>query len=85
MTAPVLATAPLPELRSQLRSVSAWATLDVGDRSSIRLAIENQRLETDDFALDNVMPDTLANVLTLGESAANYDVIFLSGSFSFRF
>ncbi len=85
VTATTLATAPLPELRSELRSLSAWASLDVGSRSSIRLAIENSQLETDDFALDNVVPDTLANVLTLGESAANYDLILVTASFTHRF
>ena len=85
VTSPTLATAPLPELRSKLRSVSAWATIDVGSHSSIRLGLENSLLNTDDFALDNVLPDTLTNVLTLGESAANYDVILITGSWTYRF
>lgn len=85
VTAATANTAPLPELRSEMRSISAWALLDIGEHSSLRFTIENQRLETDDFALDNVVPDTLANVLTLGESAANYDVILLMGSYTYRF
>ena len=85
VTATAGGTAPLPELRSQLNSVTAWARIEVGERASLRFSIENSRLETDDFALDNVVPDTLANVLTLGESAANYDVILVSGSLTYRF
>ena len=85
VTAATAVTAPLPELRSEMRSISAWALLDIGDHSSLRFSIENQELETDDFALDNVVPNTLANVLTLGQSAANYDVILLMGSYTYRF
>jgi hypothetical protein len=57
----------------------------VGESSSIRLTVESSQLDTDDFALDNVVPDTLANVLTLGESAANYDLILVTGSWTYRF
>lgn len=85
VSSPTLATGVLPELRSELQSVSAWAMIDVGRQSSIRLAVENSRLETDDFALDNVAPATLANVLLLGEGAANYDIILVTGSFTYRF
>ncbi len=85
VTAVTLTTAPLPALISKLRSVSAWALLDVGERSSIRLSIENSKLSTDDFGLDNVVPNTLANVLTLGESAANYDILLVSGAWIFHF
>jgi MtrB/PioB family decaheme-associated outer membrane protein len=87
VTAVTLATKPLPDLRAKLRSVSAWATIDVGTRSSIRLALENSKLDSADFSLDNVAPDTLANVLVMAvsESAANYNLILVTGSFTYRF
>jgi MtrB/PioB family decaheme-associated outer membrane protein len=85
VTAATAATAPLPALKTKLRSISGWASLAVGERSSIRLSVEGSQLDTDDFGLDNVVPDTLANVLTLGESAANYDLILVSGSWTYRF
>ena len=85
VTAATLTAAPLPELRRKLRSISAWAMIDVSARSSIRLTIEGSKLSTDDFALDNVVPNTLSNVLTRGESAANYDIILVTGSYTHRF
>lgn len=85
VTAVTLNTAPLPNLRSDLSSVSVWASMAIGERSSIRFSLESSDLRTDDFGLDNVVPDTLANVLTLGESAANYNLILFTGSFSYRF
>ncbi|HET6564648.1 MAG TPA: MtrB/PioB family decaheme-associated outer membrane protein, partial [Xanthomonadales bacterium] len=50
VTAVTLATAPLPNLRSDLRSVSAWCSLALGDHSSLRFSVENSDLRTDDFA-----------------------------------
>ena len=85
VTSPGLNTAPLPNLRSELHSLSAWALLTVGVRSSLRISVESEELETDDFGLDNVVPDTLANVLTLGQSAANYDLILVTASFTYHF
>jgi len=80
-----LATAPVPSLTSKLRSVGAWGSLEVGSSSTIRVSVENSKLDTTDFAVDNVLPDTLSNVLTLGESAPNYDIVLFTGSFTYRF
>jgi MtrB/PioB family decaheme-associated outer membrane protein len=85
VTAPNLVTAPLPKLTSKMRSVGAWANLEIGDRSSIRLTVENAKLDTSDFAVDNALPDTLFDVLTLGESAQDYDVVLITGSLTYRF
>lgn len=85
VTAATLTTAPLPELTSRLLAIGAWGSLDIGERSSIRLSIENGELDSTDFALDNVLPNTLSDVLTLGESAANYNIILITGSYTYRF
>jgi hypothetical protein len=57
----------------------------VGEHSSVRLSVENNRLSTTDFGLDNVMPATLSNVLLTAETSANYDVLFVQGSWTYRF
>ena len=85
VTAVTLTTEPLPELTSKLRSLSAWAILEVGSSSSIRFSVENSKLSTKDFSLDTVETDTLSNVLLLGESAANYNLILITGSWTYRF
>lgn len=78
-------TDPLPPLRTDLRSASAWARFAMGDRSSIRLSAEFSELDVDDWGLDGVVPDTLANVLTLGEGSGDYDLLLLWGSWTTRF
>lgn len=85
VTAATLPTAPLPELQSEWRSFSLWGSAEVGEHSLIRLSAENADLNTADWGLDNVVPDTLANVLLLGESAANYDLWLFSASWTYQF
>ena len=85
VTATTLETAPLPELNTDMSSVSAWARFNVGEHASVRMALEASDLETTNFALDDVDPDTLSNVLLLGNTAANYDVILVTAAFTYRF
>jgi len=85
VTAETANTAPLPDLVAKLQSFSLWASLQTGSRSSIRVSAEKSKLMSQDWGLDNVNPDTLTNVLLLGESAANYDLWLISGSWTYRF
>jgi hypothetical protein len=85
ITATTLPTAHLPELKTDMTSISAWARFEIGRHSSVRLALEASELDTDDFSLDNVAPDTLANVLLLGNQAAKYDVLLISAGWTIRF
>jgi len=85
VTAASANTAPLPDLVAKLQSLSFWASVQTGSRSSIRLSAEKSKLKSDDWGLDNVSPNTLTNVLLLGESAANYNLWLISGSWTYRF
>ncbi len=85
VTATTFETAPLPELKTDMNSVSAWARFPVGEHASVRMALEASELDTTDFALDGVVPDTLSNVLLLGNSAANYDIFLVSAALTWRF
>ena len=78
-------TAPLPDLISKMQTFSIWGSIEVGDRSSIRLTAESAQFKSKDWALDNVDTDTLAWVLLLGQGAANYDLWLISASWSYRF
>jgi hypothetical protein len=68
-----------------MRTFMLWGSAQVGAHSSVRLAAENARLKTRDWGLDGVEPDTLANVLLLGESAANYDLWLITGTWTYHF
>lgn len=79
------ATAPLPDLLSKLQTFSIWGSFAVSDRSNLRLTAQSAKLKSRDWGLDGVVPDTLSNVLLLGQSAANYDLWLISASLSYRF
>ena len=85
VTATTQTTAPLPDLRNKLRSYSVYGKYQLNNKSTIRLAVELGKLSSDDFGLDNVLPDTLSNVLLLGESSPQYDLTLVSLSYSYRF
>jgi len=85
VTAATRTTVPLPQLKAKMNTFTLWGSARVGAQSSIRLAAESTELVTHDWALDGVAPDTLANVLLLGESAANYDFWLISGSWTYQF
>ncbi len=79
------ATEALPQLQAKIRSFTLWGSLAVSANSRLRLTAENADLTTRDWALDGVVPDTLANVLLLGENAANYDLWLITGFWIYRF
>jgi MtrB/PioB family decaheme-associated outer membrane protein len=85
VTAVSATTGPLPTLQSKLRTFTLWGSARLSPNSSLRLAAESSDLTTSDWALDGVEPDTLANVLLLGESAANYDLWLISASWRYQF
>jgi MtrB/PioB family decaheme-associated outer membrane protein len=75
----------LPQLQAKMRTFTLWGSFQLNGHSSVRLAAENAELSSADWALDGVAPDTLANVLLLGENAANYDLWLVSASWNYRF
>jgi hypothetical protein len=82
---PFQPVAPLPQLQAKLRSYTLWGSFQLSGHSSIRLAAEASDLSTSDWALDGVVPDSLDNVLLLGENAANYDLWLVYASWNYRF
>jgi hypothetical protein len=42
-------------------------------------------LKATDFAVDGILPDTLSNVLLLGEGSPRYDLTLVSLSYRYRF
>jgi len=80
-----IVTAPLPELVNKLRSFTVYGDFKVNENSIIRLAAESSKLSADDFALDNVVPDTMGRVLTFGQATADYDVLLISASWRYTF
>lgn len=74
------APVPFPDTSSRLHNVSLQAQYKLRPELSVRLGYLFERLEVDDWALDGIEPDTLANVLTLGNLSPDYDAHLIAVS-----
>jgi len=80
-----LTTEPLPNLNTELNSLSIYGKYRIKPNMHVRVRYWYEKYESDDWAVDNVAPDELANVITLGDSSPDYDVHFIGVSFVYRF
>jgi MtrB/PioB family decaheme-associated outer membrane protein len=74
-----------PDLRTDLDSVRLYADYRLKKNTSLHLGYWYEHYDTDDWAIDNVDPDTTANVLAFGEDLDDYDVHTVTLSLRYRF
>ena len=72
-----------PELSSELYSAQLYADWQAGDRYTVRVGYYYERLETRDWMLDGLAPDTLPSILALGAQAPGYSGSLFSLSFRY--
>lgn len=75
-----------PDLRSKRQTLSAGLVYPYSDSLSFGLDYFFESLDTSDWAVDNVAPDTIPNLLALGADPWNYNasVIYLSVRYLLR-
>ena len=78
-------SAPLPSVDSSLHSVRLRGHWHVTQTTSIGLSWWFERFRSDQFALDNVAVDQLANIILPGETSPDYQVHVVSLSLRYRF
>jgi len=78
-------TAALPDLESRLHSVNLFGRYRINDRLSLRVDYIYEDFRSKDFAKDGVAPDTIPNVLTLGDESPDYSNHFIGTSLTYRF
>jgi MtrB/PioB family decaheme-associated outer membrane protein len=78
-------TAAFPDLESRLNTVRLFGRYRLSDKLSVRVDYLYERYRSRDFALDDVAPDTIPSVLTLGEETPNYSAHFIGTSLNYRF
>jgi MtrB/PioB family decaheme-associated outer membrane protein len=71
---------PLPDLESELDNIEIYAEFERSENLSYRASYAYEVYEEKNWNLDGVAPDTIDNVLTLGETSPDYKigVIWLS-------
>ena len=75
----------LPDLESALDSVRLEGLYRWTERLDATINVRFESFSTDDWALQDVAPDTLPTILTLGAEPYNYDVWAVGIGFRYRF
>lgn len=71
-TGPALSSAPLPETESRIGTFDLFSEFRLSGRTSLRLGYRHEIFNSADFALDGIGPNTLANVILLGQNSPDY-------------
>lgn len=74
-----------PTIQSDLWAVSLATRYRFTENVSLRLGYVFERLEVDDWSVDQLLPATLPRVLTTGQSTPDYDVHLVALSFIYEF
>ncbi len=80
-----LNSAPLPALGTRIDTATLSARYAWSEQSSVRFALMWERYNSDDFALDNVLPASAANVLLPGYDSPHYQTTWTSVSYRHQF
>ncbi|WP_221895838.1 MtrB/PioB family outer membrane beta-barrel protein [Bathymodiolus japonicus methanotrophic gill symbiont] len=76
---------PLPDLKTILHSLNVRANYRFQENWRIQLSYRYEFFVTDDYALDNISPDSIDDVLSLGNTSPDYNaqVVGLSAIYEF--
>lgn len=76
---------PLPDLKTTLHSLNLRANYRLIKNTRVQLRYQYEFFVTDDYALDNISPDSIEDVLSLGNSSPNYSAHVVGLSFIYEF
>jgi hypothetical protein len=73
----------LPDIRSRLNSAQAEAVYRWSERLAVTLNLRFESFRADDWALQDVEPDTIPTVLSLGADPYDYEVWMIGIGFRY--
>jgi MtrB/PioB family decaheme-associated outer membrane protein len=76
---------PFPALRSDLRNARVHLSYALSDQWGMKIYVEHEKYDSEDWYIDDLGPDTLLSVLTLGAVSPDYDVTVLRVLASYEF
>ena len=76
---------PLPDLKTKLHSLNISANYRFLENMRLQLRYRYEFFNTDDFALDNISPDSIDEVLSLGNSSPDYNAHVVGVSVFYEF
>jgi MtrB/PioB family decaheme-associated outer membrane protein len=76
---------PYPDLKTELTSVKLWTLYRYRKDLALRLTYWYQKYSADNWALDDLQPNSVPGLLLFGEDTQDYDVHAVSASAVFQF
>lgn len=80
-----LAFRALPQAKTSFDSVSVNGSWQIRNDTTLKLRFWRERLRTTDWQIDSLVPNQLANVITIGERSPDYSVNVVFASVVYRF
>ena len=80
-----LSNPPFPDLRTYLQSIKLYADYRMADHWSLYTAYWYESYDSSDWAIDGVAPDTVSNLISLGNTSPSYNESFIVFSARYRF
>ncbi len=77
--------AAFPDIVEKMEGWQLYATRELSDHLALRFGYGFQRYRSNDWALDNVSPATVPNILTLGIQSPNYTINIVAVSVQYDF
>lgn len=84
-TGAALTSAPLPTIETRLNSLKLYGTYQWKKDVAVRAGYWVEDFKSTDWALDGVDPDTVGNVILLGEDSPDYTVHVVTLALRYRF
>lgn len=84
-TGPALTSALLPETEARIGALELVSEFRLSARTSLRVGYRHARFRSADCANDGVGPNTLANIILLGQNSPGYRVHAVLTSLRHRF
>jgi MtrB/PioB family decaheme-associated outer membrane protein len=81
----VVPEAPFPDITTRLHSVSLYADYAVRKDMSLRLRYAYENFDYNNWAYDDVAPNTIPQVLSLGQDSLDYGVHVVALSLRYKF
>ena len=76
---------PFPDLTTDLDSFKIYANYRLSEMLYLKAAFWHESYDSTDWGLDGVAPDTIPNVLSLGELSPSYNVNVIKLSMAYKF
>jgi len=80
-----LTSEPLPVSKTKLDAIGVYAKYKLMKNWSVKVRYWHEKYKSNDWAFDGVDPDTLANVIGMGETSPDYKVNVYAVSVAYRF